>query len=95
MNKGKRRRERDVLYKGCLGLVEGTSVRVNNVVEPDLGNRVSLLRPPRVVGLSSAVNESPVDRPHLALLEHRQMGDEFRVHQSSHVLGADHRSIVL
>lgn len=76
------------------GGVEWSPIRVDHIMKPLLGDRVSLLGPPRVVGLSSPVDKSPVNRPYIVLLKHWQMGHEMRHHGSGHILSADYRSLV-
>ena len=61
---------------------------MDNIVEPNLRHWVTLLGPPRVVGLCPTEHEPPVYGPYVLLLENRQMGDELGVKGSGHVLGA-------
>jgi hypothetical protein len=63
-------------------------------VEPDIRNRVALLRPPGVVGLSASEDETPVDGPYPLVFEDGEMCNELGVQFSSHVLSADDGSVV-
>ena len=60
---------RDVSDEIGLFWVERTAIRLDNIMEPHFWNRITLLRPPRIVCLRSSIDESPVDRPHILSLE--------------------------
>lgn len=63
-------------------------------MKPDLGDWRAFFRSPRIVSLRSAEDETPVDSPNILLFENRQVGDKLGTRGSSHILGADDRSIV-
>lgn len=64
-------------------------------MEPFVRDRVSLLRPPGVVGLSPSEDESPADCPDAFVLEDWQMGDKPGVQGPGHILRADNGPVVL